>query len=156
MTPIFSLSLPAKTYRIRMEKLGLQNESWNKNQKYLLNPRKLFLADSLGALLTAFMLGFVLTQFESIFGMPQKILYKLAFIAGIFCVYSFLCFLLNSENWRFYMKIIAAANLIYCCITMALVIFLHETITLLGVIYFVLEVIVVVILSVIELRTASN
>ena len=120
------------------------------------NPKKLFLIDSLGALLSAFMLGIILVRFEDTFGMPQKVLYFLAFIACIFSVYSFLGFLGITKNWRPYMKIIAMANLVYCCFTMALVIFLFQKLTILGLTYFILEIIVVIMLVIIELKTASN
>ena len=49
-----------------------------------INPKKLFLIDSLGALISAVMLGLVLTRFEHIFGMPQNVLYFLSFIACTF------------------------------------------------------------------------
>lgn len=121
-----------------------------------INPRKLFLIDSLGALLSAFLLGYVLVKFESTFGMPPKVLYILASIAGAFAVYSFVCFLGNLSNWRRFMRIIAIVNLLYCCLTLGLVIYLYQELSVLGVIYFVLEIIIIVLLAMVELKTASN
>jgi hypothetical protein len=42
------------------------------------------LIDSLGALLSALILGLVLTRWESVFGMPKRVLYFLAAIAAVF------------------------------------------------------------------------
>ena len=57
-------------------------------------PQKLFLIDSLGAMLTAFFLFVVLKNFNEYFGMPQKILTYLSVIAAFFCIYSATCFFL--------------------------------------------------------------
>lgn len=54
------------------------------------------------------------------------------------------------------MKIIAMANLMYCCLTMGLVIYLHQQLTIIGLIYFILEIIIISILVVIELKAAFS
>lgn len=121
-----------------------------------INPNKLFLIDSLGALLSAFMLGFVLVKLAPMFGMPPKTLYLLSFIACVLSIYSFLCFVSRIKNWRPFMKITAIANLVYCCLTLGLVIFLFEGLTVLGVTYFILELIIIVTLAIFELKFAFN
>ena len=120
-----------------------------------LSPYKLFLIDSSGALLTAF-LSLFLTKFENIFGIPAKSLYYLSFLGGIFFIYSFTCFLGKVINWAFYLKIIAIANFFYCCLTISLIIYLYQQLTILGLIYFVLEVIIIIVLATIELKIAYN
>ena len=121
-----------------------------------INPHKLFLIDSLGGLLSAFMLGFVLIKFESSVGMSRSILYFLSGIALVFSVYSFVCFLLKIKKWQIFLKIIAIANLLYCCLTLVLLVYLYEKLTILGLIYFVVEIIIVSGLAVIELKKAKN
>ncbi|MGL5891650.1 MAG: hypothetical protein ACRC3B_17290, partial [Bacteroidia bacterium] len=79
-----------------------------------INPKKLFLADAIGAAFSAFMLGVVLVNFESVFGISKQPLYVFALIPCGFAVYSFVCFIRFPKNWRIYMQIIAAANLLYC------------------------------------------
>lgn len=120
-----------------------------------IHPKKLFLLDSIGALLSALLLGIVLVRFESTFGMPRQALYPLAFIACIFSIYSFICFLSITENGRPYIRVIAIANLIYCCITMVLVCYFYQQLNILGLIYFLLELVVILLLVIIELKTAS-
>lgn len=118
--------------------------------------RKLFLIDSLGALLSAATLGLILTRFEQTFGMPHEVLYYLAGIACLLSIYSFICYSHLKENWRPYLKIIGIANLTYCCLTIVLVIFLFQKLTALGLLYFILEIIIVTILIIIELKTSVN
>jgi len=103
--------------------------------KISLYPKRLFLLDGLGAFLTAFFLGVVLVTFEDKFGMPQKVLYA-------------------KNNWRPYLKIIAVANLLYCCLTFGLVIFFYSKLTQLGLIYFLLEIFIIINLAIIELKVA--
>ena len=112
--------------------------------------------DSLGALLTAFLLGVVLANFESTFGMPRKILYILALIACLFAVYSFSCYSLVSKNHEPFLIAIALANLTYCGITLSLVVYYFEILTWLGVAYFLIEIIIVVSLSIVEIRVARR
>ena len=121
-----------------------------------LNPKKLFLLDGLGACLTAFLLGIVLTAFNEYFGMPQKTLNILALIALAFAAYSISCYFFIGSNWRLFLKIIAAANLLYCCLTTALVIYFYPQLTILGVSYFLLEIVVVCGLVFVELRWANK
>jgi len=121
-----------------------------------INPKNLFLIDGFGALLSAFSLGIVLVKFEEIVGMPQRVLYILALMACIFAVYSFSCYLRVNKNWRPFLKAIAFANLLYCCLTIGLVLYFYQSLTALGILYFVLEIIVILLLVSIELKMASS
>jgi hypothetical protein len=115
------------------------------------NPRRIFLMDSIGAMLSAFLLGGVLTNFEDSFGMPRLQLYFLALIAVLFAVYSMVCHLLAGARWKPLLKVIAIANLAYCGLTMGLVIFFFERLTPLGIAYFVGELVVIGVLVGMEL-----
>jgi hypothetical protein len=120
------------------------------------HPKRLFLIDGLGAFLTAFMLGVVLANFESSFGMPLKTLYFLSFLAGLFCLYSFFCYFFVSVKWRPFLKAIAVANTLYCCLTLGLVFYYYQNLTLLGVVYFLGEIGVVMSLVVVELISCKD
>ncbi|MBK6621861.1 MAG: hypothetical protein IPG32_13700 [Saprospirales bacterium] len=119
-------------------------------------PKILFLVDSIGALLTALLLSTVLRTFDEYFGMPQTILAYLSIIPVIFCLYSISCFFLLTDTWKPFLRAISIANLIYCCLTMGLVIYYFQSLTILGVTYFVVEVAIVCALVFIELKTANN
>ena len=117
-------------------------------------PKNLFLIDSAGALLTALILGLILPWHKDLFGMPRNVLYFLSSIAFIFFAYSFLCYLLIKHSWKPYLRFIAVANLVYCCITLGIVIFLRTELTIFGWIYFFLEAIVIISLAIFELRSS--
>lgn len=115
----------------------------------------LFLTDSLGALLTAIMLFFVLGNFHEYIGMPPSILHFLSAIAACFCIYSAACFLFLKSKWPVFIKAISYANLSYCVLTMGLMIAYYSQLTLLGLVYFTGEIIIICSLVYIELKVAQ-
>ncbi len=121
-----------------------------------LAPKRLFLADGLGGMLSALLLGVVLARFQTTFGMPREVLYFLACLACAYAVFSLLSYWRIKTNWRPYMRGIAVANLLYCCLTIGLVIYHRQALTRLGVTYFLLEVLVILGLVVMELKTVST
>lgn len=119
------------------------------------NPRTLFLADSSGALLSAFFLFVVLKSFNEYFGTPETILNYLSAIAACFCIYSATCFLFLKDNWTLYIRVISIANLLYCILTLCLLIIYLPLHTYLGIIYFLAEIAVIGVLVYIELNVAA-
>ncbi|WP_296618744.1 hypothetical protein [Marivirga sp.] len=111
--------------------------------KYLSSPSKIFLVDGLGAFFTALIIGIVFTNFQEYIGMPIEILISLALMAVIFCLYSLSCFFFLKGNWKPFLKTIAIANLLYCILTTVLIILLFHQLTVLGLIYFIGEIIVI-------------
>ncbi|MCC9065172.1 hypothetical protein [Flavobacterium piscisymbiosum] len=118
--------------------------------------KKIFLIDSLGALISAFFLGIVLVRFEIAVGMPKEVLIVLAILACILAFYSFISYLFVIKNWQFYIRIIALVNLVYCCLTIGFLTYFHREITVLGCAYFFIEIIVILILANIEINVAKN
>ncbi len=59
-----------------------------------LTAKQVFLIDGIGAMLTAVLLSQVMAKYESLFGMPLKILYLLAAIALLYSLYSPGCYFL--------------------------------------------------------------
>ncbi|MEO1652288.1 MAG: hypothetical protein AAFU64_01980 [Bacteroidota bacterium] len=117
--------------------------------------RQLFLIDGLGALLSVFMLGFVLVRLESYFGIPISVLYVLAAIPIFFALYDFLCYFFLQKGFPPYIKAIALANISYCIFSLVLAFFHRDSITLFGWLYIVGEILIVVFLSLWEWRLAS-
>lgn len=120
------------------------------------SPKKLFLLDSLGALLTALLLAFVLSNMETLFGMPKHILYLLAGIAFVFCLYSFSCFLTVDESWPIFLKVIAVANFLYCLLTLILLLYLQAELRFLDNVYFLSEASIVLALAIFEWKKAVS
>jgi peptidoglycan/LPS O-acetylase OafA/YrhL len=114
------------------------------------NSKRIFLIDSLGALLSAFFLGVILVKSEDRFGMPRTTLYALSSVACLFMIYSLCCYFFNFSNWKPYLKTIIIANSIYCCLTIGLIFYSYKSLTILGLIYFILELIVLIVLVFVE------
>lgn len=121
-----------------------------------LPPRRLFLVDGLGALLSAFVLSVILVRFEDTFGMPRVSLLWLAAIAAMLSLFSISCSLRDPEHWRLPMRLIGSANLLYCCLTVGLVIYFRQALSSLGFSYFAGELVVVVALAIVELKSTSS
>ena len=118
--------------------------------------KKLLLIDGLGALLSAFLLGIVLVQLESYFGIPKSTLYVLAIIPCVFAIYDFYCyFWIRDKHWMC-LRIIAIANILYACLSLVLAFTHFEVITMYGWVYIIVEIIIVVSLALYELKVANK
>ena len=120
------------------------------------NLKQLFLIDAIGAAVTAYFIGIVLVKFDAYFGMPRQVLYVLATIALIFWVYSTCRYLFIKRNFKPFLKLIIFANLLYCCLTIALLFFYFKQLTILGFVYFIGEILVIVGLVLIEKRVCER
>ena len=105
--------------------------------------------------MTALVHGFVLVKWNEQIGMPENILYALALVAVFFAAYSLSSHFLKSANhWR-NLRNIAIANLSFCLLSALLVTLYWSELSSLGLAYFVGEIVLVVILSMYELRLAK-
>ena len=118
--------------------------------------KRLFLIDSLGAILTAFFLFVIMRQFNGYFGMPKTVLTYLSIIAICFCIYSTTCFLFLKGRWTPFIRLIGIANLLYCALTIGLLIKYYSLLTIIGITYFLIEIIIIYVLSYVELRVATE
>lgn len=124
--------------------------------KFSTNPKTLFLIDGFGAMLSAFLLGFVLVKLERFFGIPRSTLYILAFLPCLFAVYDFYCYWFIRKELANFLKIIAFSNLLYCGISIGFLIYHYQTITALGWTYIILEILIVISLVILELKTVNK
>jgi hypothetical protein len=120
-----------------------------------LNPKKLFLIDGFGAILSAFLLGVVLVKFEEIFGIPTSVLYFLATIPIFFVIYDVFCYQKHLKIGLL-LKGIAVLNILYCCVSIGLISYHFSSITILGWTYVIVEIILVSFLAMIEFRVGKR
>lgn len=123
------------------------------NQKSLKN---LFLIDGFGAIVSAFLLSIVLVYFQEFIGIPKTTLYLLATLPCIFALFDFYCYFKVKENLEKSIKTIAIINILYCFLSIGLAIYHHKIITNWGWIYVIIEVIIVMIIAQIELKTVNK
>ena len=120
-----------------------------------MNPKKLFLIDGFGAILSVYFLGFVLVKLEKLFGIPSSVLYFLASIPIFFMIYDFYCYWKHIKIGLL-LKGIAVLNLVYCCLSIGLISYYFNTIKILGWTYIIVEIILIIFLAMIEFRVGEK
>lgn len=117
-----------------------------------LNKKSIFLLDGVGALVSALSLGIVLPAIQSWIGMPLKVLYLLATLALFFAAYSFTRYKFADLSNPVWLKGIIALNLSYCALSLFFVVTHFGLLTGLGLTYFILEKVIVIVIVGLELR----
>ena len=87
--------------------------------------------------------------------MPANILSYLSVIGLVYCSYSMSCYFLLKDNWTPYLRVIGISNFLYCILTMTLLFAYYNTLTRIGITYFMAEILIIVLLVYIELRVAN-
>ncbi len=108
-----------------------------------LNPKQLFILDGLGALASALLLGLVLPQFESFFGIPLEALYLLALPPLAFVAFDACGYFSNTTLQYKLLKVIAIANLSYCAFSLGMAWYHSTSITTWGWLYILGEIVIV-------------
>lgn len=116
--------------------------------------KNIFLLDALGALTSSVLLAFVLPRLNV--GLLEQILFMLAFFAALFFCYSLSCFLLNKKAQSIWLKVIMVANLLYCILTGFVVVKHGMEISLIGLIYFIGEMLLILALVGLEYYLANQ
>lgn len=119
-------------------------------------PKALFLTDSIGAFISALFLFVIVQKFNQYFRMPEIETTHLSVIAVFFCIYSSACFLFIKNNWRPFVALIGIANIIYCALTIQLVIKYYHSLTIMGTTYFIIEIAIICALCYVELNVATR
>lgn len=120
-----------------------------------LRGHRIFLLDAVGAFVSIFFLILVFA-FDDFFGMPKSVTKIFICIATVFFIYSTTTFLIKPIKWQFYLKIIASLNIGYCLYTIYHILQNLDTLTLYGLTYFIAEILVIIILSIFELKNARK
>lgn len=88
--------------------------------------------------------------------MPKTVLTYLSVIAIFFCIYSTACFLFLKGRWTPFIRLIGFANLLYCALTIVLLLKYYPSLTIIGTTYFLIEIIIICGLSYVELNVAKE
>ncbi len=119
-------------------------------------PKNIFLLDSIGALLTTVILLVLLKTNNDFFGMPNNILACLTGMAACLCIYSTTCYFFVAKNHSPFIVAIGIANLMYCLLTIGWVISHYRQLTFIGITYFSLECIIIMLLACLELQVVNK
>ncbi len=120
------------------------------------NPRKLFLIDGLGALLSSFLTGVVVAGFRDYFGIPLQAIYLLAVVPLFFAGYDTFCFLTYRGRPARRLQVIASLNILYCLLSFSIMVLYRESLTLLGYLHLIAEAVVVSFVAAFELSMARH
>ena len=120
------------------------------------NSKNIFLIDSFGAGVSSLSLGLLLPFLQSWVGLPVAALHLLAMLAVCFMVYSFCCYKWIDHGQPIWLALLVGANIGYCIFTVFLLIRHSQLITALGLIYFTLEIFVIILLVSLEIRVLKR
>lgn len=123
--------------------------------RFIAHPKRLFLIDGLGALLTILLFLFVLIPFENFFGIPRSVVYFLAVFPTLFLLYDMLCYTKVHNRFSRYLRGIASANCMYCGLSLGTAIYHNHLIRPFGWFYILAEIIIILLLASIEYKTAN-
>ncbi|MEL6537293.1 MAG: hypothetical protein AAFQ98_17865 [Bacteroidota bacterium] len=119
------------------------------------SPRRLFLLDGAGALLSAVLLGLVLPQFSDVIGMPLPVLYLLAMFPVAFFLFDGASYFRPAQA-KVNLKTIAMANAGYALLSAVLLVVHASTLSVWGWAYFVGELAIVLLLARWEWQVANR
>ena len=133
-------------------KMLLISRAFNMFLKLASNPRRLFLIDAIGALVTMMLLLLIQQFFQEYFRMPSEILLVLIVVAAVFCLYSTGCSFFARSQWRLFLGVIITLNLLYCLLILVFVIYCFQQLTVFGKLYFLGEGVVISALVYVEVK----
>lgn len=111
---------------------------------------QLFLIDGIGALLSAFLLCIV-KYHKDIFGISDTMFYQLIPLPVVFACYSLTSSLVKPGKWKIFLAIIAVCNVLYIAYSLLLMYRNAHQLTLAGLAYFKIELLVILILVCLEI-----
>ncbi len=120
--------------------------------------QNIFIYDAIGAAITSLLVVFLVGKSPNFFGLEPKVCIILGLIAFGFSIYSLIShFLPRSFAFRFRLGFIAISNFLYCLFTFLIVFGMIEfsstrEVTLWGKLYFIGEIMIVLMLVFVELR----
>jgi hypothetical protein len=118
------------------------------------DPRRAFVVDGLGALVSTLALGGLLPLFADELGTTRSALYTLAAFPLLYAVFDLACVLLRPARWRAALRVVAVANTVYPLISVGVLASNGVELSMLGSVYFVQEIAIVWALAALELHVA--
>jgi hypothetical protein len=121
------------------------------------NPGQLFAIDGVGAVISATLLAIIAIHLQPYFGVPLETLYWLIAIPMLFVLYDLYCFFfIQQKRMAQYLQYIAVANFGYCILSFSLLIYHLGEATWIAWLYFIGELIIIIILATAEWKVARK
>lgn len=122
----------------------------------IFDPKKLLIVDAFGAAISFLLLAFVLTSFESFFGIPQSVLWTLAIPPVFFLAFDLVAIYALKSHLSGALRTIAVLNGLYCLTSLLLILPHFSSVTIFGWMYVLGEIAVVSALARIEWKAAKG
>lgn len=116
------------------------------------NPKKVFLIDASGALISLFSFWCIVYPLENYFTISSSVLLLLSVIAFTLFLYSFSCYMWIKQNWKPYLKTIIILNSLYILFSIGLIFYHFKKGSLFGIAYFILEIVVILAVLFVEIK----
>lgn len=120
-----------------------------------LTQKNIFLLDGIGAILSACFTGLILTRYSLFLGINVSLLQSLALLPTAYALYSLSCYFLVSKIRPWMLLTVISANLFYCLISAALILF-RERITSLGKTLLTAEIIIILLVVFVEIKVLKR
>ena len=115
------------------------------------NHYDVFLLDAIGAFASIFLLFLLIVPNENFFGLSHSIAINLSIPILCLMIFSASCFFLKPTKWKVFMKFVVLGNLAYCLFTTIIILQNFKQLTILGVSYFLIEILVILLIVRIEI-----
>jgi hypothetical protein len=119
------------------------------------NKKNIFLIDGIGALFSFISIWVLLIGFPKFFGVPIYIAKNLSILPLLFSLFSLTCYTIKPSKWFFFLRLVSMANVAYCLLTLIIVVIYYNEMTVYGVLYFIIEKLIVLPLAWIEWHLAK-
>lgn len=123
---------------------------------FVASPKKIFLLDGLGAMISWFFLYVVLMPNPEMVGLPSDQLRFLAIFPIIFAMIDAAISFAKQAPYRLLLKVIVFFNISYCILTAMHLFVYADTITALGYFYFIGEIVIILLLVMLELKVIQK
>ncbi len=120
-----------------------------------LNQKNIFLLDGIGAILSACFTGLILVRYSLFLGINVSLLQSLAMLPAVYALYSLSCYFFVSKIRPWMLMTIISANLFYCLISAALILF-RERITSLGKTFLTAEIVIILLVVYVEIKVLKQ
>jgi hypothetical protein len=118
------------------------------------DPRKLFLIDGAGAILSIVLLGYVLVEWVEFFGIPIRALNVLVIFPCLYLAFDLYCLLSSQLRFRLCLKVIGSLNLCYFVFAIGSALYFYNELTIFGRLFVTSESALIIVLSAFEFRVA--
>ena len=126
-------------------------------ESFINAPKKVFLLDAIGAFFSMFILFLVHEVIHyNFFNLPNTPIVFMYCLAGSYMIFSIISYCVVLNNWKQLLQIVITLNWIYIIIIIGVIFLFKNEITLHGLCYFIVEIVVLLLVITIECKVLKH